>query len=72
MHKNIFAAKCCPVIQICFANVSLSFSSPSTPQWHSRKAVSLLVLLTRTLCVDERFGLMAQCAFLIEAAPLLH
>lgn len=62
------------VVQICFANASLSPPLPSaqtvTVAWW--RQASLLVLLTGILCVDECAGLTAQCAYLIGAALLSH
>lgn len=61
------------MVQICFANASLSF--PPAPPHHSNGCVvvvewGLPMLLTGILCVDECAGLTAQCAYLIGAAPL--
>lgn len=72
------------MVQISFANASLSLSPPPSPllcspphPHHSNssmeeKQASLLVLLTDILRVDECAGLTAQCAYLIGAAPLSH
>lgn len=57
--------KCLPALPSppCLATVTVAWP---------RGGGGLLVLLTGILCVDECAGLMAQCAYLIGAAPLSH